>query len=92
MARLELPDDVLQIIKEYARPVTRPDWRRLHLMPNVSFHMLAAQAINRKFPQSVFEMVTQNDIEYGYHMEYYGGIPYIEYIYGKSRIAIYVAI
>ena len=35
MARcLELPDDVLQIIKDYARPLTRPDWRSLHLMPN----------------------------------------------------------
>jgi hypothetical protein len=35
MARcLELPDDVIAIIKEYARPVTRPDWRTLHLMTN----------------------------------------------------------
>jgi len=32
MARLEIPDDVLQIIKEYAQPVTRPDWRTLHKM------------------------------------------------------------
>jgi hypothetical protein len=35
MARcLELPDDVLQIIREYAQPLTRPDWRTLHLMPH----------------------------------------------------------
>ena len=34
MARyLELPDDVLAIIKEYAQPLTRPDWRTLHKMP-----------------------------------------------------------
>jgi hypothetical protein len=25
---MELPDDVLNIIKEYAQPITRPDWRR----------------------------------------------------------------
>jgi len=28
----ELPDDILKIIKEYSMPVTRPDWRRLHIM------------------------------------------------------------
>lgn len=29
---MELPDDVLQIIKEYSKPLTRPDWRTLHKM------------------------------------------------------------
>jgi len=29
---MELPEDVLQIIKEYSMPVTRPDWRTLHIM------------------------------------------------------------
>ena len=29
---MELPDDVLQIIKDYAKPLTRPDWRTLHKM------------------------------------------------------------
>jgi len=24
---MELPDDVLQIIREYSKPLTRPDWR-----------------------------------------------------------------
>ena len=31
---MELPDDVLQIIREYSMPLTRPNWRTLHLMPN----------------------------------------------------------
>lgn len=25
---MELPDDILMIIKEYSMPMTRPDWRR----------------------------------------------------------------
>ena len=25
---MELPDDVLAIIKDFSRPVTRPDWRQ----------------------------------------------------------------
>ena len=33
----ELPDDVLNIIKEYAMPVTRPDWRTLHRMTYEAF-------------------------------------------------------
>jgi hypothetical protein len=87
---LELPDDILQIIKEYTMPLTRPDWRSLHIMPSLRFHLSAAQTINRTFPQSVFEMANQNGPEYNYHMEYYDGLPYIEYIYGSSRIPIYV--
>ena len=30
---MELPDDVLQIIREYSKPVTRPDWRTLNRLP-----------------------------------------------------------
>ena len=30
---MELPEEVLQIIKEYSMPLTRPDWRTLHKMP-----------------------------------------------------------
>lgn len=31
---MELPEDILKIIKEYSMPVTRPDWRTLHIMPD----------------------------------------------------------
>jgi len=27
---MELPEDVIQIIKEYSLPITRPDWRTFH--------------------------------------------------------------
>jgi hypothetical protein len=33
----ELPDDVLQIIKQYAQPITRPDWRTIHKMVEIQF-------------------------------------------------------
>lgn len=81
MARFELPDDVLHIINEFSQPLTRPDWRSLHLMTSLSFHLSVAQTINRTFPRSVFEMVNQNDTGFKYNLEYYNGIPYIEYIY-----------
>ena len=87
---MEFPDDILQIIKEYAMSVTRPDWRSLHRMPSLRFHMSVAQTINTTFPQSVFEMANQNNSEYTYNIEYYNGLPYIEYIYDSSRTPIYV--
>ena len=34
---MELPQDVLRIIKEYSMPVTRPDWRTLHIMPFIVY-------------------------------------------------------
>ena len=36
---MELPGDVLSIIKEYSMPLTRPDWKRLHLMTNQRFYL-----------------------------------------------------
>ena len=34
---MELPEDVVQIIREYSKPVTRPDWRTLHKMPFIKY-------------------------------------------------------
>lgn len=34
---MELPTDVLAIIKEYSRPITRGDWRTLHVMTDDRF-------------------------------------------------------
>jgi hypothetical protein len=34
---MELPDDVLKIIKNYSMPITRPDWRSLHKMTQEQF-------------------------------------------------------
>ena len=34
---MELPDDVLRLVKEYSMPITRPDWRTLHKMPYIVY-------------------------------------------------------
>ena len=46
---MELPDDVLQIIKEYSKPMTRPDWRRLHKMSYHLFHISVLERYNTRF-------------------------------------------
>jgi hypothetical protein len=35
---MELPSDVLIIIKDFSRPMTRPDWRRVHRMTHANFY------------------------------------------------------
>jgi hypothetical protein len=30
---MELPEDVVSIISDYSKPMTRPDWKTLHKMP-----------------------------------------------------------
>ncbi len=35
---MQLPDDVLAIIREYSKPLTRPDWRILHPLWGPAFY------------------------------------------------------
>jgi len=42
---MELPDDVLQIIREYSKPITRPDWRTLNRLP---IHKLFHEIMKKK--------------------------------------------
>jgi len=30
---MELPEDVLRLVKDFSMPITRPDWRTLNVMP-----------------------------------------------------------
>ena len=43
---MELPDDVLGLVHDFSRPVTRPDWRRLRRMPELKFLKLVANTYN----------------------------------------------
>lgn len=46
---MDLPDDILQIIKDYSRPMTRPDWRTLHKMSYHLFHLSVLERYNPRF-------------------------------------------
>jgi hypothetical protein len=87
---MEFPEDILKIIREYSKPMTRPDWRSLQRMPSYRFHILVSQTLNRNSPQVVYELTNKPGPEYNYHIEFYEGLPYIVYIYGKDQIPLYV--
>ena len=42
---MELPEDVVAIIREFSRPLTRPDWRTLHKMPMLTFHTVLSMDV-----------------------------------------------
>jgi len=45
---MQLPDDVLGLVREFSRPITRPDWRGLHLMTSYRFHINIKNTFNEK--------------------------------------------
>jgi hypothetical protein len=44
---MEFPDDVLQIIRDFSRPVTPPDWRNRKPMPARRLHHHIARTYNK---------------------------------------------
>ena len=64
---MELPDDVIAIIKGYSQPMTRPDWRELHLMTSRLYHSSVSKS--RKCP--VFKIARRNN-RYNYSVIIHG--------------------
>ena len=51
---MELPDDVLRLIREYSRPVTRPDWKRLQKMTHAEFGVQLFIHCRSHYTQPIF--------------------------------------
>jgi len=83
---MELPDDILYIIRDYSRALTRPDWRSIHRFTCFDFHMDVARSLNRNTSQSLLDLVVQEGNEYTHHVEFYNGLPYVDYIEGPDRV------
>ena len=60
MDKMELPEDVLDIIKNFSQPITRPDWRTLHKMTSYKFHRAILNKYNcRRYPQVIYNFVRE---------------------------------
>ena len=61
---MELPEDVLRIIKAYAQPITRPDWRKLHIMTFDKFYknLLPYNLVRYKVDDGVMHLVCMRNI------------------------------
>lgn len=71
---MEFPDDVLSHIREFSRPVTRPDWRGLHLMTSYRFHINIKNAFNLKNIPVIISFAERYD-----QFEY-------TYVFGQGRL------
>jgi hypothetical protein len=57
---MEIPEDVLAIIKEFTRPITRPGWRKLNKMLSLKFHSAIVQKYNtRHRTQVIYNFVRE---------------------------------
>jgi hypothetical protein len=46
---MELPEDVIRLIRDFSQPITRSNWRTLHRMTDEQFHMDAMKRFNKQF-------------------------------------------
>jgi hypothetical protein len=62
---MELPSDILQIIKEYAQPLTRPNWRHLHRLTSENLYKyLLPYHINRyKIDDGIMHLICIRNIQ-----------------------------
>ena len=68
---MELPDDVLSIVRDFARPITRPDWRHIHRMPSLQFHLDFVDRFNSTFNLALIFFVQKQTSDYIY--TFHGG-------------------
>jgi hypothetical protein len=64
---MELPDDVISIVREFSRPVTRPDWRNLERCKEQSLLWYIASCYNRKRIPVIERFVTNLNSNHSYH-------------------------
>jgi len=63
---MELPHDVLLIVRDFSRPLTRPDWRTLHLMPSDIFHLDFTFTFNATFNLALILFLQTQTSDYVY--------------------------
>jgi hypothetical protein len=71
---MELPDDVLGLVRDFSRPITRPGWRKLKPMYSFKFHRDIMNTFNvRDIPviNSFVERYRRQDMQYIYCMDFY---------------------
>jgi hypothetical protein len=83
---MHFPDDVLMIIKEFARPLTRPDWRTLHRIPSLHLHLEIAVLFNISINMATIFFIKNQTSDYIYYIEYETTGPYVRYLVADNNI------
>jgi hypothetical protein len=83
---MEFPDDVLTIIKAYAQPITRPDWRRLHHYTSLRLHLEIAILFNTSISMASIFFIKNQTSKYIYYVEHDDSGPYVRYLVHKQNV------
>jgi hypothetical protein len=83
---MELPDDVVQIIHQFSRPVTRPDWRRLHRLLSLKLHLAIAISFNVSINMATIFFIKNQTSDYIYYVEYDINGPYVRYLVSEQNV------
>ena len=82
---MELPDDILHLINEYAKPLTRPDWRRIHKMTEVDLNVAIASKVRRNCAPVIRTMFYKQS-NFVYYLLYGSdGSPYVSRIFDTRK-------
>ena len=83
---MELPDDVLTIIKDFSRPMTRPDWKTMHRVSSLKLHLAIAISFNECINMAFIFFIKNQTSDYIYYVEYDINGPYVRYLVSKQNV------
>jgi len=83
---MELPDDVLTIIKDFSRPMTRPDWKTLNRVSSLKLHLAIALSFNSSINMAFVFFIKNQTSDYIYYVEYDINGPYVRYLVSKQNV------
>ena len=83
---MELPDDVIQIIKEYSQPMTRPDWKTMHRVSSLKLHLAIALSFNETINMAFVYFIKNQTSDYIHYVEYDINGPYVRYLVSTQNI------
>ena len=86
---MELPLDILSIVKDFSRPLTRPDWRTLHRFTNIDFHLDIASQVRWDCPSVIYSLVIQPRTHFVYDLHFFDGYPYVPRVLDLDTHASY---
>ena len=66
---MQLPDDVLGIIRDFSRPLTRPDWRTLHRLLSEHLHFNVVVKFNTSFNLALIHFVKTQTSGFIYRLD-----------------------
>jgi hypothetical protein len=72
---MELPDDVLGLVRDFSRPLTRSDWRTVHSMNAYTFH----SSILRAYNHSVIPVIERfvDNYDHNKYIYYFHNKPFV---------------